>query len=170
MKLIMVDVKTFPKDLWEETQSIVEFIPSNDIPEDIQFTAVKVFLFDKNKLLLTKVPRGWDIPTGHKEEGEDLFNAIKRETLEETGVIVKQKKFIGYLKLTQIKQNEINKKYPPISAIAVFTCRDFTISDFTTPSHEATERCFYYINRVAEIHHRWSPLNESMMKYAYLTE
>ena len=158
---------TFPKDFWEETQGSLEFIPSNDIPIDITFTAVKMFLFDKDKILLTKVPRGWDMPTGHKEEGEDLYRAVIRETQEETGVIVKQPKFIGYLKITQVTKNENNKKYPSISAIAIFCCRDFSIVDFITPLHEATEMCFYDINKVAEIHHRWSPLNESMMRYAY---
>lgn len=159
--------QTFPKDFWEQAQTNIEFIATSYISGDIPFTAVKMLLFDDHKLLLTKVPRGWDIPTGHKEEGESIVETVKRETLEETGVTAKNVIFIGYLKLTQVVQNEQNKKYPPLSAIGVFICRDFTVSDFNKPLHEATERCFQEIDRIGEIHHYWPPIMESIMRYAY---
>ncbi|KKP43247.1 MAG: hypothetical protein A2639_02980 [Candidatus Staskawiczbacteria bacterium RIFCSPHIGHO2_01_FULL_34_27] len=160
-------IQAFPKDFWEQEQSNIEFILTDDAPADIPFTAVKMLLFDDHKLLLTKVPRGWDIPTGHKEEGEDIAEAVKRETLEETGVVANQMIFIGYLKLIKAAQNEQNKKYPPVSAIGVFVCKDFTVSDFSEPLHEATERCFQEIDKIGEIHHSWSSLMESIMWYAY---
>jgi len=159
--------ETFPEDFWEETQSTLEFIPTSDIPTDVIFTAVKMFLFDGDKILLTKVPRGWDTPAGHREEGEDIFDAVKRETQEEAGVVVGETRFIGYLKLIQLERNEKNKKYPQVSGIGIFLCRDFTLLDFSNPLHEATERRFQNIDKIAEIHHRWSPLNESIMRYVY---
>jgi len=160
-------IKDFPRDFWEETQSALEFIPTNDVPADILFTAVKMFLFDENKILLTKVPRGWDTPAGHIEKGEDIFDAVKRETQEEAGVVAGQIRFIGYLKIVQLKRNEKNEKYPQVSGIGIFLCRDFELLDFSNPLHEATERRFQNIDKVVEIHHRWSPLNESIMRYAY---
>lgn len=41
---------------------------------------------DKKRLLLIKHPhRGWELPQGHVEHGEDLFAAASREVLEESG-------------------------------------------------------------------------------------
>lgn len=43
----------------------------------------------KDEILLIRHPkRGWEIPQGRVEEGEDLIDAAHREILEETGVTV----------------------------------------------------------------------------------
>jgi len=40
----------------------------------------------ENRILLIKHPhRGWELPQGHVEQGEDLFTAASREVLEESG-------------------------------------------------------------------------------------
>lgn len=42
---------------------------------------------DENKVLLIKhLKRGWEIPQGRVEEGENLLDALKREVQEEAGV------------------------------------------------------------------------------------
>jgi len=44
---------------------------------------------DTGQVLLIRHPRrGWEIPQGRVEEGEDLFAAARREVLEETGMTV----------------------------------------------------------------------------------
>jgi len=44
---------------------------------------------DENQLLLVKHRlRGWELPQGRVEEGENLIFALSRETLEETGVTI----------------------------------------------------------------------------------
>ena len=40
-------------------------------------------------LLLESPKRGWECPGGQVEEGESLIEALQRETLEETGILVK---------------------------------------------------------------------------------
>ncbi len=54
--------------------------------------AVKAFVVSEGKLLLLKrrsndvhKPGAWDIPGGRLELGENPFDGLKRETLEETG-------------------------------------------------------------------------------------
>ena len=46
-----------------------------------------------NQILLVKTERrGWEMPGGQVEEGEDLVSALKREVLEEAGVTIQIKK------------------------------------------------------------------------------
>ena len=46
-----------------------------------------------NQVLLVKTERrGWEMPGGQVEEGEDIISALKREVLEETGVTIQIKK------------------------------------------------------------------------------
>lgn len=156
----------FPKDFWKETQSSIEFIPTNLTPKNICFTAIKMFIFRNEKILLTKVPRGWDIPTGHIEKDETLIETARRETKEETGAKLIKTQFIGYLKLLKLKENEENKRYPKISAIAIFLSTDFKLGPLEN-KFEATDRKLQKINSVQEIHHNWTELMESIMRYAY---
>ena len=46
------------------------------------------FLFGKRSLKKKWAPGMWDIVGGHAKPGEDLFIALKRETYEETGLLI----------------------------------------------------------------------------------
>ena len=62
-----------------------------------------VIINEKNELLLQKMilPKGndrtelWSIPGGIVNKGESLVDAVKRETLEETGVLIEPKCILG---------------------------------------------------------------------------
>ncbi|KAK9778479.1 hypothetical protein SCAR479_04501 [Seiridium cardinale] len=55
----------------------------------------------------------WGFPGGHLEQGEDFFDCVERETLEETGLEIRATKVVG---LTNDKFSELNKHY-----VTVFT-------------------------------------------------
>ncbi|MEA3441578.1 MAG: NUDIX hydrolase [Chloroflexota bacterium] len=47
-------------------------------------------------VLMIKSPkRGWEVPGGQVEEGEDLFAALKREIFEETGITISIGRLVG---------------------------------------------------------------------------
>jgi 8-oxo-dGTP pyrophosphatase MutT (NUDIX family) len=53
-----------------------------------------------NAVLLTKNQRGWDIPGGTKEASETIIETMKREMLEETGLVVSEYRPIGYIMIS----------------------------------------------------------------------
>lgn len=51
----------------------------------------------QGRVLLIKSPRygDWEFPGGQVEEGETITHALKREVLEETGIVVQVKSLVG---------------------------------------------------------------------------
>jgi len=76
---------------------------------------VAVFIFKEDKVLLMKRKSSkkigddtWSIPGGHLELFESFEKAVKRETLEEVGIKIKNLKFID---ITNDFYPKINKHY-----------------------------------------------------------
>jgi 8-oxo-dGTP pyrophosphatase MutT (NUDIX family) len=63
----------------------VTFINPEDAPLAEQVSAVFVVAFEKGKILAIENERGWDIPGGHLDSGEDLLTGLRREFDEEAG-------------------------------------------------------------------------------------
>ena len=77
--------------------------------------AVTGFVTDAHeRILLVRVAeRGWELPGGQVEQGEDLLSALEREVEEESGCRVEVGRLIGvYSKLT-----------PPEMVLHLFRCR-----------------------------------------------
>lgn len=52
---------------------------------------------ESNQIILVKTKdRGWELPGGQVEEGEDIFSALQREVLEEAGVKIKTIKPVAF--------------------------------------------------------------------------
>jgi ADP-ribose pyrophosphatase YjhB (NUDIX family) len=56
------------------------------LPVREEISAVFLLAFQQGESVLSvRNERGWDIPGGHLEEGEDLMNGLRREVQEEAG-------------------------------------------------------------------------------------
>jgi 8-oxo-dGTP pyrophosphatase MutT (NUDIX family) len=169
----MVNIKhhsnknTFPTDFWEDTQNSLSFIMTGNPPRKIRATAVKCILIRKGRILLTKIPRGWDIPTGHIEDGESPGEAIVREVFEETGAVLQSFHLLGYLRSVKLRENEKNMKYPKISAIPIYVADKFVVRRKFEKLNEVTDRNFFKINRDGSINSQnWSLLMKAIFSRA----
>lgn len=64
----------------------------------MHIVAVAAFVTNsQGQVLMLKSPKhkDWEFPGGQVEEGETITNAVEREVLEETGIVVKPKSLIG---------------------------------------------------------------------------
>lgn len=154
-------------EYWPETNSRVEFFPGTAFPE-LPVTAVKIYVFQDNELLLTNInARGWDLPGGHVEPGETPEQAIVRELHEETGAQVKRLRFIGYLKITNEKANERNRKYPKVSCILVYKGYEATLDGNHSFQLEASESKFVPLDQLPQIHHDWNDAKAHVADYVF---
>lgn len=159
-----MDSSAFGYDYWAKLETRVDFIPANQIPKHIPVTAVKLFYFTKNRLLLVKIPSGWDIPGGHIEREEDMHVALKREILEETGGRPSKTTLVGYLKTTKIRSNEANTNYPDSAAIAIFVGEvvGYKNKELT---HESFEVGLFEVTELSSVLPFWKVFYNNVINY-----
>ena len=76
-----------------------DFIEHSEFLENEKLaTCVFSMLTFEWKIYLTKNHRGWELPWGHIEKGENFDEALAREMAEEIWTKIKNKKLFGYKK------------------------------------------------------------------------
>jgi len=112
------------------TDHRVELFRSTELPPAELTGSAFVLLFDRDdRLLLTHVDkpgRGWDVPGGHLDPGEDAIAAATRELVEETGMDLPATALTlaGWFRVTLETAPPPGYRYPsPISYMVGFTGR-----------------------------------------------
>lgn len=105
---------------------------------------------DEGKILMIKSPdRGWEIPGGQVEVGENLTQALKREVKEETGIDIE----VGNLRA--VSSNLENRVQPdgisPIGSIVNFRFIGKAISGKLTTSEESLEVAWFDRENILEV-------------------
>src|SRR3989344_1303899 len=65
---------------------VITLIPKEAIIDKTKIRSIYLIGFIGDKIIAARNERGWDIPGGHLEEGEEPIDGIRRETEEEAGV------------------------------------------------------------------------------------
>lgn len=96
MKYIDEKKEPLTQGMWSDGTSW-SFVVSSEPIDPALCTAVFCITTYEGKLLLTENgKRGWEIPGGHKEEGESIQDAVIREVAEETGAVIDDIEMFGF--------------------------------------------------------------------------
>jgi ADP-ribose pyrophosphatase YjhB (NUDIX family) len=75
-----------------------KFVPSNTLPVDLPISTSTTFAFIGKHVALTQNKNGWwDVLGGKLKEGETWVEGLKRQALEEAGVVLDHISVVGYL-------------------------------------------------------------------------
>lgn len=142
-------VNTFSDVEWLPTGATMRLIRSRRLPAPNLITSVHLFCFSGDALLLVEHnARGWDIPGGHVEPGEDLQSALQRELLEEAAAIAERCELFAHLEIDAGPLPPAGYRYPtPRSYICCFIGELTSLEEFTA-AHETTQRRLFMIDEV----------------------
>lgn len=74
-----------------------KFVVGQHQPDEKVCTAVFGVVTHESKVAVVKhARRGWELPGGHLEPGEDVLIGLQREVLEEAGLVISDGKYFGY--------------------------------------------------------------------------
>lgn len=112
-----------------QVENVVETFLSDILPSVDDCASAYSFVFKNDALLQTELRKGerptrrLDIPGGHVDSGETPNMAVERETFEETGVIVRVVRLVGYKRVTILGPKPEGWEYPyPTGYMAFYLC------------------------------------------------
>ena len=121
-----------------------QMILSSQLPLRELVNAALVLAFEGEQLLMTElVKRGWDIPGGHVEQGEQLEETARREIREETGALLGPLHLLGYQRLRLLGTKLDGYRYPyPESYQIFYHAQIIALPDFL-PTEETRGRALF---------------------------
>lgn len=98
--------------------SVAKFFPSVDLNPAVPISTPFTFPLYKDGVVLAYDKMGWWNPIGgHIENGESWQDALRRESIEEAGVVIDRIEIVGYIEIQELFAE--NNKYPPLSLIPI---------------------------------------------------
>ncbi len=131
--------------------------------ENPHSSSVHCFPVKDNKILFTLNPRGLDIIGGHIEKGETPEDALKRECMEEACMTIKDKRFIGAIRVdNRDNKNAAKNGYAPIGYQLFYVINKFNLEPFKH-NFECTGREFVSQNEIVKRHHKWLGVHSQLV-------
>ena len=117
---------------------------TDELPPEDHVSAAHCLAFAGDRLVLARhVEREWTIPGGHVEPGETVEEAMRREALEEAGVVVGAPTLLAVERIERLSGPAVSDRYPE-PAFQVFFVAP-VVADLVPPSalEECTESRFF---------------------------
>lgn len=152
-----MSVNRFPTVCWGNRQ--VTFRARRNWRGLKPLTAVLVFAFFNERVVLVDIEgRGWSIPSGHILEGETPLQAIRREAMEEAGIMLYER--IEPIGVYHILEQDGSQWY---SLTYVAEVAHFQPIPDTSESRGVL---LMYPEDVQEVYYVWDPLIAQVFQYA----
>ena len=135
----------------------MEFFPA-PTRAPIRAFAALVFPWDQDEIVLANIcDRGWCIPSGRVEPGEDSQTAVCREAAEEAGITLKTIQYIGCYKITEKSE---------VRWADVYTADVESVQEISS-QEESLGRMWAKFDQLPTLYHLWNPLTEAVFQHAY---
>ncbi|MEV5572159.1 NUDIX hydrolase [Spirillospora sp. NPDC052269] len=138
---MVVETVTVP---WIPVAHRMDLVLTDGLPADgrVVTTAFVLVMDASGGTLLTRVERpgrGWEVPGGHVEPGEDPVDTAVRELAEETGLAVRAEglRLFGGQAITLEAAPPDGYGYPPRTFMAFFTARLDVPGPVTCPAEDS---------------------------------
>lgn len=144
----------YKKIYWGEDKSTeVTFEEFHEVPSQ-PVTSCFIAAFDKKgNIAMAKPNRGWGLPGGHVETGENAFECVAREAKEECGIEIENAKIIGGWHAKKIIDTSANKKYPLEAFQLLFIGDICSVDKDFSYDFEVSERAFIPADSFLSYHH-----------------
>lgn len=106
----------------------------------VHFIAAGGLVYKENKVLLIKSKRrGWEFPGGVIEQGESILEGLKREILEESGIVAEPISFVGVYQNLSLKKGYAALEGTTLPPVANFDFICTYVSGIEQGSDESIE-------------------------------
>ena len=127
------------------------FVRSGWLPPTELTSAAFGLIFDGDAILLARlVDRGWDVPGGHLEPGESAEEAMRREVLEETGVVAGGASVFAHQLIRLLSPRPDGYRYPYPEGYQVFFRAEMDKRGLFVASEESAETRFWAPNEARQ--------------------
>jgi len=136
---------------WLPKPNKIKEVLSSTLPPIEEITTVFGLVTYQKKILVANLYRDWDLPGGHREEGESLEDTLAREIEEETSIRIKNPTLIGYQQMELFAPKPERYRYPyPISYQLHYHAEICEIKQFSE-DEETFGRDFFCYEEIAKL-------------------
>jgi len=119
---------------------------------------VLVFAWVEDKVIICDIERrGWCVPSGRVEPGEQSIEAVCREAREEAGILLAGTQYIGFYRI---------EDHNDIRYADCFAARVRKLQEIETPEESKGRRAVMF-EELPSLYHNWSCLTEQVFLYSY---
>ena len=124
--------------------TVVSLVLNSEPPPLDLTTSASVYAFHEDQILLVNLAdRGWDIPGGHLEQGESPEQAVRRETVEESGAELDEVRLMGHTHVYLSGSSPSDYRYPhPDAYLTLYRARIAAFGQFAGNVESLDARLF----------------------------